>query len=216
MRCRSTASKGALRGLLEPSAICRTQRAKRCIVRGVKRIAIIGSGGAGKTTLGRTLSERLGIPVIHLDAHFWTPGWVPTPREDWVQAERELMQPEAWIVDGNFFRTMDARLALADTVIFLDLPRLTCLARVLKRRVRYHGRSRPDMAAGCPEKIDLEFLRWIWDYPRTKRPAMLEKLASVRASGRRAVHLRSASEVARFLEAVNRSVGLRAHGRRTA
>ena len=206
------------RGLLEPSAICRMRRAKRETYRPaiVQRVVIVGSGGAGKSTLGRALSERLEIPVIHLDAHFWKPGWVPTPREEWVRAERELTRPETWITDGNFGSTMDARLALADTVIFLDLPRALCLTRVLLRRVRYHGRSRPDMASGCPEKIDLEFVRWIWDYPRTKRPAILEKLASVRASGGDAVHLRSAAEVARFLEAVNRSDGLRAHGRRTA
>lgn len=161
---------------------------------------IIGSGGAGKSTLARELGARLGIRVVHLDAHFWNPGWVPTPKADWLETQHELMRPETWIMDGNYGGTMDARLALADTAIFLDLPRLTCITRALVRRVQYHGRSRPDIAPGCPEKIDLEFLRWIWDFPRTKRPGILKKLEATRATGTRVIHLRSMRDVTRFLE----------------
>jgi adenylate kinase family enzyme len=182
-----------------PNSGCEPRNRSR-IVQGVKRVMIIGSGGAGKSTLARRLGERLEIPVVHLDAHFWKPGWIPTPKAEWLETELELMRPEAWILDGNFGGSMDARLALADTVIFMDLPRLTCIARVLKRRVQHHGRSRPDMAAGCPEKIDLEFLRWIWDFPRTKRPGILKKLEATRRAGTRVVHLRSVRDLNRFLE----------------
>jgi adenylate kinase family enzyme len=165
----------------------------------VKRVMLIGSGGAGKSTLARALGARLGIRVIHLDAYFWQPGWVPTPREAWLELQRELMHAETWIMDGNYGGTMDARLALADTVIFLDLPRLTCISRALLRRVQYHGRSRPDMNPGCPEQIDLEFLRWIWDFPRIKRPGILKKLEAARRAGTRVIHLRSTRDVNRFL-----------------
>jgi adenylate kinase family enzyme len=172
----------------------------------VKRVMIIGSGGAGKSTLARALGARLGIQVVHLDAHFWKPGWVPTPRDEWLELQRELMQSETWIMDGNYGGTMDARLALADTVIFLDLPRLTCLTRALQRRVQYHGRSRPDIAPGCPEKIDLEFLRWIWGFPRTKRPGILKKLKAAHAEGAHVIQLRSPRDVTRFLETSAASV----------
>ncbi len=161
---------------------------------------IVGSGGAGKSTLARALGVRLEIPVIHLDAHFWKPGWVPTPNAEWLETQHELMQSEKWIMDGNYGGTMGARLALADTVIFLDLPRVLCLTRALQRRVQYHGRSRPDIAPGCPEKIDLEFLRWIWDFPRTKRPSILKKLEAQSNKGTRVIHLRSPRDVNRFLE----------------
>jgi adenylate kinase family enzyme len=166
----------------------------------VRRVMIVGSGGAGKSTLARELGMRLEIRVVHLDAHFWKPGWVPTPREAWLEAQGELMRPEAWIIDGNYGGTMDARLALADAVIFLDLPRLVCLTRALKRRIQYHGRSRPDIAPGCPEKIDLAFLRWIWDFPSAKRPGILKKLESARVKGTRVVQLRSPRDVTAFLE----------------
>ena len=88
----------------------------------------------------------------------------------------------------------------ADMVIFLDLPRALCVARVVWRAVRYWGRTRPDMAADCPEKLDLEFLRWICHYPRKNRPVILEKLA--RLEGKRIVRLRSAVAVREFLAAV--------------
>ncbi len=166
----------------------------------VKRVMIIGSGGAGKSTLARTLGVRLGIPVVHLDAHFWKPGWVPTRRDEWLEIQKDLMHAQTWIMDGNYGGTMDARLALADTVIFLDLPRVLCLTRALKRRVQYRGRSRPDIAPGCPEKMDPQFLRWIWDFPRTKRPGILKKLEAARAMGAQVIHLRSPRDVNRFLE----------------
>jgi adenylate kinase family enzyme len=166
----------------------------------VKRVMIIGPGGAGKSTLAGKLGSRLRIPVVHLDAYFWKPGWVPRPREEWLETQHELMRFDTWIMDGNYGGTMEARLALADTVIFLDLPRLTCITRALMRRVQYHGRSRPDIAPGCPEKIDPQFLRWIWDFPRTKRPGILKKLEAARRVGTRVIHLRSSRDVNRFLE----------------
>ena len=100
-------------------------------------------------------------------------------------------------MDGNYGGTLDVRLAAADTVIFLDLPRALCVARALGRALRYWGRSRPDMAAGCPEKLDLKFLRWIWQYPRRNRPVILEKLS--RLEGKRVLRLQSAGAVRRLL-----------------
>lgn len=165
----------------------------------MKRVAIIGSGGAGKSTLARQLGARLGLPVVHLDALFWRPGWVETPREEWVALQRELVAREAWVVDGNYNATLDIRLEAADTIVFLDLPNWVCAWRAVRRRVQHHGRTRPDLAPGCPEQIDLAFLRWIWDYPRTRRPGVLEKLERAAAEGKRVVRLRSNAEVERFL-----------------
>lgn len=166
----------------------------------MRRVAIIGSGGAGKTTLARELGRRTGLPVVHLDGLYWRAGWVPTPREAWLERQRAVLAQECWIVDGNYGATMDLRLGAADTVIFLDTPRLTCLWRAFKRRVSYWGRTRPDMAEGCPERLTGEFLRYIWDYPRTQRAAILRKLAQL--ENKRVVHLRGDRAVAQFLEAV--------------
>lgn len=163
----------------------------------MRRVLVIGSGGAGKSTLAVRLGERLGLPVIHLDALYWRPGWVPTPPDEWDRRVAALGAGDAWVMDGNYGRTLDARLAACDAVVFLDLPRLLCAWRVVRRALRSYGRSRPDMAPGCPERFSLEFLRWVWDYPRSRRPDVLRKLAAL-DRGQRVVVLRSAAAVERF------------------
>lgn len=101
-------------------------------------------------------------------------------------------------MDGNYGGTLDLCLAAADTVIFLDLPRLLYLWRVIKGRAQFHNRSRPDMARNCPERLTGEFARWIWTYPRERRPHILAKLRAVEQE-KRVVMLRSTDEVRRFL-----------------
>jgi adenylate kinase family enzyme len=124
---------------------------------------------------------------------------VESTREEFVPVVDALLARDEWIMDGNYSFTLDKRLAVADTVIFLDLPRLLCLWRVIKRRIRYRGRSHPGMAEDCPDRITLEFVRWIWSYPRRQRSGMLRRLEDVR-SKKQVVILRSPREVARFLE----------------
>ena len=140
---------------------------------------VIGSGGAGKSVFALRLAERTGLPVIHLDREYWGPGWQPMPEDEWIARIRELTAGQRWIMDGNFGGTIQIRMAAADTVVFLDLPRLVCIWNVIKRRVRYHGAARPDMTPGNREKLDLEFLRWIWGYPRTRRPGILAQLEAL-------------------------------------
>jgi adenylate kinase family enzyme len=162
----------------------------------MKRIVILGCGGAGKSILARRLGEILDLEVIHLDTVFWRPGWKPMPNDEFDEAQGRLLQGDSWIIDGNFSRTLAMRLAAADTAIFLDFPRGLCLRRAVKRWIQHHGKSRPDMADGCSEKLDLEFLRWIWRFPRVSRPKVLAMLACF--SGR-AITLRSPAEVERFV-----------------
>ena len=164
----------------------------------MRRVLVIGSGGAGKSTVAAEIGERLGLPVVHLDALYWRPGWTEPTKHEWERTVRQILDGEAWVMDGNYGGTLDLRLAAADAVVFLDLPRLLCLWRVVKRRFRYHGRTRPDMAAACPERLSAEFLRWIWDYPRSRRPGVLAQLESV-GPGKRVAVLRSRGGVRRFL-----------------
>lgn len=159
---------------------------------------MIGSGGAGKTTVATELAGRLGLPLVHLDAHFWRPGWQPTPTEEWRRHVAELASQPRWVMDGNYGGTLDLRLDRCDTVIFLDLPRVVCLWRVLRRQIRYRGRSRPDMSAGCPERLSWEFVVWIWTYPSRRRTEILRKLGAL-GEGRRAFVLSSTRQIRRFL-----------------
>lgn len=167
-----------------------------------ERILILGCGGAGKSTLARRLGQLTGLPVIHLDAHYFSAGWVATPAELWRPRVEELVAGNRWIIDGNFASTLDLRLRRADTVVFLDLPRRICLWRVFKRWMKHRGRTRPDMAPGCTEKADLEFLKWIWSFRSSDRPKILQMMDRARAEAKQVHHLTSRAQVERFISSV--------------
>ena len=112
----------------------------------------------------------------------------------------------AWVMDGNYGGTLERRVRAADTILFLDLPRTTCLTRVIRRRFSYRGTSRPTLPAGCNERLTWEFLRWVWTYPKRRRSGVLALLDRVR-DGKRVVVLSSAEAVDTFLESLRRGSG---------
>ncbi len=164
----------------------------------MKKILVIGPGGAGKSTFANRLGELLNIEVIHLDKCYWRPGWIETPKPEWRKVVEELIGRDAWIMDGNYSGTLDIRLKECDTVIFLNMPRTLCLWRVLRRAVMYRSKGRPDMAEGCPEGLNLEFILWIWNYRRRSRPKAL-KLFESNSQGKKIIWLKSRSDVETFL-----------------
>ena len=101
------------------------------------RILVIGSPGAGKSVLARRLAERFDLPLIHLDREYFSPGWVEMRRALWRARVAELVRRPEWVMDGNYSSTFDLRVPRAEAVVWLDLPRLTCLARVIRRVLRY-------------------------------------------------------------------------------
>lgn len=127
------------------------------------RIAVIGYSGAGKSTLARRLGALLDVPVLHFDSIGWKEGWVQRDRaETSALAHRFLDEHDAWVVDGNWrFADGGRRFDEADRILFLAFSRWRCLARALRRYFEYRGRTREDMAPGCPEKFDWEFFRWV-------------------------------------------------------
>ena len=168
---------------------------------GMQRVVILGCGGAGKSTLARRLGERTGLPVFHLDCAFWKPGWVESSKEEFAARHDELLKGERWIIDGNYSRTLQRRAAAADTVLLLDLPRWRCMIGILARYVKGRGRTRPDMAPDCPEKLDWEFIKWVWHFRARSRMKHLHFVESLRTT--KAVYiLRSRGEVRRWLNDV--------------
>lgn len=127
----------------------------------MKRILIIGSCGAGKSTLSRKLSSKLNLPIIHLDQEYWQPGWEETPKSEWEDKVKQLIKRPTYIMDGNYASTLDIRLSEADHLIFLDYPTRISFWRVLKRIISNYGKTRSDMTEGCPERFDIEFLHYV-------------------------------------------------------
>lgn len=170
----------------------------------MKRIIIIGSGGAGKSTLARRLGEITGIEVIHLDKLHWKPNWTGTPKDEWRAIVEKELKKDAWVMDGNFGGTLALRLAACDTVIYLDFPRAICLYRALKRVFTYYNKTRPDMGEGCRERLDFEFLHWVWTFPSRAKPEIEEKLKRF-ASEKNVVRLHSPREIENFLAQISRN-----------
>ena len=138
---------------------------------------IVGPGGAGKSTLADELGRRTGIPVVHLDQHYWRPGWVETPRDEWRAIQQELFSGATWIADGNYSGTLDERLPHADTVVFCDFPARVTVPRILRRWSRNHGEA--VQAEGCPEHFDRAFLWWVLRYRRRSRPIVVRAISDL-------------------------------------
>ncbi len=165
----------------------------------MKRILILGPSGSGKSTLAEKIGRILKIPAIHLDRHYWNPNWQETPSDEWEEKVKDLIAKEQWVMDGNYTSTLVMRAKRADTMIFIDFPRRLSYLRIFLRLLRHRGESRSSVAEGCPEKIDLEFLEWIWYYPKTHRPRILRYLKSL--DGTKEVFiLRSQKQIERFVK----------------
>jgi adenylate kinase family enzyme len=145
------------------------------------------------------LSDILGIEVVHLDALYWKPGWGESSKDEWAETVRGVLKRDAWIMDGNYSGTLAERVDACDVVIFLDLPRTTCLWRVIQRRAMYRNATRPDMAEGCPEQLSFEFFAWIWNYPKRSRPKVVKLLGEERTQ-EKVVWLRTSADVDRYLD----------------
>ena len=167
----------------------------------MRRVMIIGCGGAGKSTLARQLGEKTGLPVVHLDQIWWAPGnWQHVEREEFDARLQEEMQKPQWILDGNFNRTIEMRLEACDTVIYLDFGRLACLLSWLKRVITNWGHARVDMTPGCKEWFDPEMARWIWNFNKENRERYYRLLNE--AEGKTAIVLKNRRMVKRFLNSL--------------
>jgi adenylate kinase family enzyme len=130
----------------------------------MRRVAVMGIAGSGKSTFAVRLGEAMDAPVFHLDAIYWKTG-KPADWEDFRAEQRELLMLDRFVLDGNYSKSggLDERLARIDAVVFMDAGRWTALRRILWRHLR--GRGGPS-AHGNPGGVSWQFLRWVWNWNR--------------------------------------------------
>ena len=166
----------------------------------MERIVIIGCPGSGKSTLARELGEKLNLTVVHLDRLWWTKGWENVSLEEFDERLENALKLDSWIIDGNYSRTMDARLEKCDTIIWLDYSRAACLRGMFQRVILNHGKVRPDMAEGCPERFDWEFFKYIWNFNKNNRVLNQTRIAKTKHA--KAIVLKNRKEKQAFLESI--------------
>ena len=135
----------------------------------MKKIIVIGCPGGGKSTFARKLHEKTGLPLYHLDMIYWNADKTTVSKDVFDARLGEILKRGEWIIDGNYERTMERRLAACDTVFFLDIPLETCLDGINARK----GKPRPDMPWTDDEDDD-EFISFIKDFEANSKPKILE------------------------------------------
>ena len=135
----------------------------------MKKVIVIGSPGAGKSTFARKLRDKTGLPLFYLDMIWHKPDKTNITRENFDKELEKIFKKDAWIIDGNYLRTLEMRLKMCDTVFFLDYPLEVCLEGASSRI----GTEREDLPWEEME-FDEEFRQYIVDFPKEKLPQMYE------------------------------------------
>ena len=139
----------------------------------MKKIIVIGCPGSGKSTFSRTLHEKIGIPLFHLDMMYWNADRTTVDKSVFRERLSNTIQKDEWIIDGNYGATIELRLQACDTVVFLDYPLDVCLNGIKERR----GKPRTDMPWIENEgEEDAEFIEFIKNYKVESRPKVMKLL----------------------------------------
>lgn len=174
----------------------------------MRRVSVVGGAGSGKTTTGRMLAHRLGVPFVELDAVYWQPGWTPLPAGQFRRRVGELTAGDGWVLDGNYSAVRDLVWRRADTVVWLDPPRRTVMRRVVGRTL-WRTLTRRELWNANREPVsgllridpDKSIIRWAW----TRHEVYRERYAALSADPAYAhltfVRIGSRRDLARLLAA---------------
>jgi adenylate kinase family enzyme len=126
---------------------------------------IFGIPGSGKSTFAVRLGHSLHLPVYHLDKYFYVRNWQERETEDFLRIQKELVEKETWIIDGNSTKTLDIRFSRADLVLYFRYNRLLCLWRIFKRLI-FKDHRISDRAEGCKGKAAFRLIRYLWGFDK--------------------------------------------------
>lgn len=171
----------------------------------MRRVAIIGGNGSGKTTFARQLARRTGLPLVHLDRLYWSEDWTPRAAGEFDRLLAAELEKSEWILDGNIRRTLPERLPHCDTIFYFDFPAIACFRGAFQRVWKNRGRSRPDMGGRCVERFDRKtwkFLLSTLSFNRKNRPFYREALA--RCPNAEVIVFKSRRQACRWLAGARR------------
>jgi adenylate kinase family enzyme len=170
----------------------------------MQKIAIVGSGGSGKSHVARKLAAVLDLPVIHLDAVYFDDEWNALPMEKFAQAQCALVAAPRWVIDGNYNSTLAIRLKACDTVIFMDISTLAALWGIVSRQIRDGAGHQGN---GVHNRITWDVLKYIATYRRQMRPRVLAKIHEYASGHAEVVLLTSRRRTRRWLRQVTTTPG---------
>jgi hypothetical protein len=156
-----------------------------------RRVLVLGCPGSGKTTVGCALAHRSALPRASMDDLYWKARWRRPAPADWDTKLLTFLRGAAWILDGNYADCLELRLAYADTIVWVDVPSIICVGRVLARSVRRALGARDSLPRAIAEdagyrprlRVDPRFVAYVASFDRDVRPGMLERLRRFRGEG---------------------------------
>ena len=160
----------------------------------MKKAIIIGCPGSGKTTFAEKLYNKTGLPLFHLDAIWHKSDRTHISREEFDERLSEILSLDSWIIDGNYSRTVERRIAACDTVFLFDLPTEVCLAGAIARL----GKKRCDMP-WIDTALDPNFRKEIADF-RSKNLPTVYSLIEKYQEGKTIVIFKSREEANAFIQ----------------
>lgn len=158
----------------------------------MKKIIIIGCPGSGKSTFAKSLEKSIDLPLYHLDMLKWNSDKSTVSQQLFYGRLNNVLEKSEWIIDGNYFSTMEKRMKDSDTVFFLDYPVDVCLSGIEQRR----GKQRSDLP-WIEESEDPEFIAFIKKFEKDTKPEILELLEKY--SYKNIIIFRSRKESEEFL-----------------
>ncbi|MFE7318549.1 topology modulation protein [Streptomyces sp. NPDC057555] len=165
----------------------------------MKKVAIVGCGGSGKSHLARQLATLLDAPVTHLDAAFYDDEWNALPMEKFAEVQRDLVAQPAWVIDGNYNSTLQIRLEACDTVVLMDVSTPAALWGIFSRQIR-HGAGHK--GNGVHNRIHWGVIKYVATYRRKMRPRVMAKIEEFASGHVDVVMLTSRRHTRRWLQQI--------------